>query len=92
MNKKVKIAKAKECLISCRAKRKQDGVTQPKTNTIIAFTRQFELLVKPLPIPSLFLIGCVITLNFFRANEKRKRSQNQSNHVITFDSHLKTAL
>ena len=63
---------------------KRDGVTKTKTNTTLGCTSQFDLLVKPTPIPRLFLIGGVITHHFW--------SQWESNRVIIFDSHLKTAL
>ena len=48
-----------------------DGVTQTKTNTILGFTCQFHLLVKPTPTARLFLIGWVLNYSqFFLANEK----------------------
>ena len=48
-----------------------DGETQTKTNTILGFTCQFHLPVKPTPTARLFLIGWVLNYSqFFLANEK----------------------
>ena len=66
---------------------------QTKTDTIILFglTCQFDVLVKPIPIPCLSLEICrVITVLI--ANEKTNLDHNESNFITPFYSHLKTAL
>lgn len=52
---------------------------------------QFNLLIKPTPIPFSFPIVRVIT-HHFRAEEKTNQTKNKSSSIITFDSHLKTTL
>ena len=66
---------------------------QTKTDTIILFglTCQFDVLVKPIPIPCLSLEICrVITVLI--AHEKTNLDHNESNFITPFYSHLKTAL
>ena len=78
---------------SCQLLWKQDGVRQTKTNTTLGFTSQFDLLVKPTPIPCLFVKGRVVNLSpYFGANEKVNKNEQQRNQVITVVIHLKTTL
>ena len=64
---------------------------QTQTDTIFGLTCQFDVLVKPTPIPCLSLEICrVITVLI--ANEKTNLDHNESNFITPFYSHLKTAL
>ena len=65
---------------------------QSKINTTLCFTSQLDLLVKPIPIPCMFLIGKVLSHHFFFSrNEETNLNQSESNRGITFYSHLKIA-
>ena len=64
---------------------------QTKSDTTFGLTFEFDVLVKPTPIPFLSLEICrVITVLI--ANEKTNLNHNQSNFITPFCSHLKTVI